>query len=94
MGILLTDEERIKYREMSEVQISDQIAGTYDADWVYWNIDGLLKAQLKKVAELLKACDGELVSRNEGPFMATFEMLATDYQALLEEAGLNKEVKS
>ncbi|MBA7568412.1 hypothetical protein ES708_10133 [subsurface metagenome] len=78
MGTLLTDEE------------------LFEAIGVEWNSSHLraIEAQLKKVVELLKACDGELVSRNEGPFMATFEMLVEDYQTLLEEAGLNKEVEN
>ena len=43
-------------------------------------------AMLKEIVVLLKACDGELVSRNNKPFMATFEMLAETWQSLSEGA--------
>jgi len=39
-------------------------------------------AMLKAIVGLLKACDGELVSRDNKPFMATFEMPAETWQAL------------
>lgn len=53
MRVLLTEKERKKYCEVSVVQISGP-DGTYDAEWKYWDIDGLLKAQLKKLAKLIK----------------------------------------
>lgn len=43
------------------------------------------KIQLKRVVDMLQKCDGDLVSRDNKPFMATFEMLAEDWEALLKE---------
>ena len=46
------------------------------------------KEQLKKIVGLLKACGGELVSRNNKSFMATFEMPVEVYQEMLKEIEL------
>ena len=54
-----------------------------DVDWAQM----LLKAQLKNIMDMLQSCKGELISRNNEPFIATFEMLLSDYEALLEEVS-------
>lgn len=50
-------------------------------------VNGILDAKdkLEKLVRSLKKCKGELVSLNGQPFVATFEMPADDWLALLKE---------
>ncbi len=79
MSIRLTDEE-IKAAKAEAKRLS----WTHKAHPRFEEEKYLLAAQLKKIVGLLKACDGELVSRNNKPFMATFEMPVEVYQEMLK----------
>ena len=77
MGILLSEEEMPYpfnyYLSNTNVKVLQE------------RLEALKKAQLKKVYNLLRACDGGLVSRKGGEFMATFEMKVADWQAFKKE---------
>ena len=57
--------------------------GKYSTPWSI--ADKTAKAQLKKVVDLLRTCEGELVSVNNEPFIVTFSMPAEKWQAIQKE---------
>lgn len=79
--ILLTSEDGHELRRNS---VDTLIGDTCEDSFDYGFGEGA-KAQLRRVVDMLQECDGDLVSRDNKPFMATFEMLAEDWQALLKE---------